>query len=98
MMNNLLGSNPIRAQFEDEAEELRACLLEWLAERNVPSMIYYPVPLHLQDAYKDLGYKEGDLPVSEELSHKVLSLPIHTEMDETQLAYITSQVQSFFKS
>jgi len=61
-------------------------------------MIYYPVPLHLQDAYKDLGYKEGDLPVSEGLSHRVLSLPIHTEMEEKQLEYISAQVQSFFKS
>ncbi len=77
---------------------IRDPLKEWLAEQKVPSMIYYPVPLHLQDAYQDLGYKPGDLPASEELSHRVLSLPIHTEMDETQLAYITSQVQSFFKS
>jgi UDP-2-acetamido-2-deoxy-ribo-hexuluronate aminotransferase len=76
----------------------RDLLKDWLFERKVPAMIYYPVPLHLQDAYKDLGYKEGDLPVSEELSHRVLSLPIHTEMVEEQLDYITTQVQSFFKS
>ncbi len=73
-------------------------LKEWLAEQKVPSMIYYPVPLHLQDAYQDLGYKPGDLPASEELSHRVLSLPIHTEMEEEQLDYITTQIQSFFKS
>jgi dTDP-4-amino-4,6-dideoxygalactose transaminase len=76
----------------------RDLLKDWLSERKVPAMIYYPVPLHLQDAYRDLEYKEGDLPVSEELSHRVLSLPIHTEMDTTQLEYITTQVQSFFKS
>jgi len=76
----------------------RDLLKDWLAERKVPSMIYYPVPLHLQDAYMDLGYKKGDLPVSEELSRRVLSLPIHTEMEEKQLEYITTQVQSFFKS
>ncbi len=77
---------------------IRDPLKEWLAEQKVPSMIYYPVPLHLQDAYQDLGYKPGDLPASEELSHRVLSLPIHTEMVEEQLDYITTQVQSFFKS
>ena len=76
----------------------RDLLKDWLAERKVPSMIYYPVPLHLQNAYMDLGYKKGDLPVSEELSRRVLSLPIHTEMEEEQLKYITTQVQSFFKS
>jgi len=77
---------------------IRDPLKEWLAEQKIPSMIYYPVPLHLQDAYNDLGYKPGDLPASEELSHRVLSLPIHTEMEEKQLEYITTQVQSFFKS
>ena len=77
---------------------IRDPLKEWLAEQKIPSMIYYPVPLHLQDAYNDLGYKPGDLPASEELSHRVLSLPIHTEMEEDQLEYITAQVQSFFKS
>jgi UDP-2-acetamido-2-deoxy-ribo-hexuluronate aminotransferase len=76
----------------------RDLLKDWLAERKVPSMIYYPVPLHLQDAYMDLGYEKGNLPVSEELSKRVLSLPIHTEMDEKQLEYITAQVQSFFNS
>jgi UDP-2-acetamido-2-deoxy-ribo-hexuluronate aminotransferase len=77
---------------------IRDPLKEWLAEQKVPSMIYYPVPLHLQDAYQDLGYKPGDLPASEELSHRVLSLPIHTEMEAEQLDYITTQIQSFFKS
>jgi len=71
-------------------------LKEFLQEKQVPSMIYYPVPLHLQHAYKDLGYKKGDLPASEELSHRVLSLPMHTEMETKQLKYITDQIHSFF--
>ena len=63
-----------------------------LAERGVPAMIYYPVPLHQQKAYLDPRYKAGDFPVAERLASCVLSLPMHTELDEEQLAYITSAV------
>jgi UDP-2-acetamido-2-deoxy-ribo-hexuluronate aminotransferase len=73
-------------------------LQQWLREKGVPSMVYYPLPLHLQRAYRDLGYEPGDLPVSERLSGRVLSLPMHTELEEEQLAYICGQVHSFFKS
>jgi dTDP-4-amino-4,6-dideoxygalactose transaminase len=58
-------------------------------------MIYYPVPLHLQKAYNDPRYKEGDFPVSEKLSETVFSLPMHTELDEEQLKYITESVLEF---
>ena len=61
-------------------------------------MIYYPVPLHLQKAYRDLGYAEGDLPVSESLCSQVLSLPMHTELGKDQLEYITEHICQFFKS
>ena len=63
-----------------------------LAERGIPAMIYYPVPLHQQKAYLDPRYKDGDFPVAERLAACVLSLPMHTELDEEQLAYITSNV------
>ncbi len=65
---------------------------QYLADRNIPSMIYYPVPLHLQKAYQDPRYKSGDFPVAERLAASVLSLPMHTELDEEQLAYITKNV------
>ena len=55
-------------------------------------MIYYPIPLHLQKAYQDPRYKAGDFPVAERLAACVLSLPMHTELDEEQLAYITQSV------
>ena len=67
-------------------------LREGLAERGIPAMIYYPVPLHQQKAYLDPRYKDGDFPVAERLSACVLSLPMHTELDEEQLEYITSNV------
>lgn len=63
-----------------------------LADRGIPSMIYYPVPLHLQKAYHDPRYKAGDFPVAERLAACVLSLPMHTELDDEQLAYITKNV------
>ena len=59
-------------------------------------MIYYPVPLHLQKAYSNLGYGKGDLPVAEKLSEQVLSLPIHTELKEEQQALICEQITAFF--
>ena len=55
-------------------------------------MVYYPVPLHMQKAYRDERYAEGDFPVAECLAGCVLSLPMHTELDEEQLAYITRSV------
>jgi len=51
-----------------------------LADNGIASAVYYPVPLHMQKAYLDPRYKEGDFPVTEMLSKTVLSLPIHTEL------------------
>ena len=67
-------------------------LREGLAERGIPAMIYYPVPLHQQKAYLDPRYKDGDFPAAEKLAACVLSLPMHTELDNEQLEYITSSV------
>jgi dTDP-4-amino-4,6-dideoxygalactose transaminase len=59
-------------------------------------MVYYPMPLHLQEAYQYLGYKKGDFPVAEELSEQVLSLPMHTELTHEELNYIVSSIREFF--
>lgn len=66
-----------------------------LEKNGIPSMIYYPVPTHLQNALKHFGYKKGDLPITEKLCEQVLSLPIHTEMDDEQIQYITGAVHDF---
>ena len=58
-------------------------------------MIYYPIPLHMQKAYMDPRYKKGDFPVTEALCDHVISLPMHTEMNNEDLAYITSSVLEF---
>lgn len=73
----------------------RAELQKHLEAKGIPAMIYYPVPLHLQKAYQDARYQPGDFPVAEKLSDCVLSLPMHTELTEDQLAYITQSVLSF---
>ena len=70
----------------------RDALRAALAEAEIPAMIYYPVPLHMQKAYKDERYQEGDFPIAERLAACVLSLPMHTELDEEQLAYIIEHV------
>ncbi len=73
----------------------RQALIDHLTAKGVPAMIYYPVPLHLQKAYIDPRYKAGDFPVTEALSNTVFSLPMHTELDEEQLQFITSAVLEF---
>jgi dTDP-4-amino-4,6-dideoxygalactose transaminase len=70
----------------------RDALKEYLAEKKIPSMVYYPVPAHLQPAYQSLGYQKGDFPVSEALCKEVLSLPMHTELTEDQLQYICESI------
>lgn len=78
--------------------EVRDPLKTYLGENKIPAMIYYPVPLHLQTAYASLGYGEGDFPVTESLCEKVISLPVHTEMEQDQLEFIISTVTKFFNT
>ncbi len=73
----------------------REALRAKLQEAGIPAMIYYPVPLHMQKAYQDPRYKKGDFPVAEQLAECVLSLPMHTELDEEQLRYITEKTIEF---
>ena len=75
----------------------RTKLREQLSEKGIPAMIYYPIPLHMQNAYKSDRFKQGDFPVTEKLCASVLSLPMHTEMDEETLKYITDTVLDLTK-
>jgi len=72
-------------------------LIDFLKSKGIPAMIYYPVPLHLQKAYVNLDYVEGDLPVTEELCKTVFSIPMHTELEEEQQKYITDHIIEFIK-
>jgi len=69
-----------------------------LAAKEIPCMIYYPVPGHMQKMFGEQNKTSWDLPVTDSLTPCVCSLPIHTEMDQEQLAYIVEGVQSFFKA
>jgi UDP-2-acetamido-2-deoxy-ribo-hexuluronate aminotransferase len=73
----------------------RFALQEFLQSKGIPSMVYYPVPLHLQKAYENERYKEGDFPVTENLCRSVISLPMHTELDNEQLDFISKSVLNF---
>jgi len=72
-------------------------LKKFLESAKIPSMIYYPGPLHVQDAYRFLKYNENDFPVTTQLCREVLSLPIHPDMDQEQLDYIAINVLKFFE-
>jgi dTDP-4-amino-4,6-dideoxygalactose transaminase len=71
---------------------------EYLRIAGIPSMIYYPSPLHLQKAYSFLGYKTGDFPVAEKLCHEVLALPIHTEITSEQQQFVINSLFESIKS
>lgn len=75
----------------------RNAFRDFLASKDIPAMIYYPIPLHLQKAYLNDRYKAGDFPVTEKLCDSVVSLPMHTELDEETLKYITDSVLEFLK-
>lgn len=71
-------------------------LQAFLTEKEIPAMIYYPVPLRKQKAYDNGHYNDADFPNTNKLVEEVISLPMHTELDEEQLIYITSSVLEFF--
>ena len=71
-------------------------LKRFLGSKNISSAIYYPLALHLQDAYRSLGYNEGDLPLSEQATREVLSLPVHPDLQPRQIEYVIDAVRSFF--
>ncbi len=75
----------------------REAFKNYLADKGIPTMVYYPLPLHLQKAYLEYGGREGQFPVAEQLCKQVISLPIHTEMKEDDQSYIIEQVLRFFE-
>ncbi len=71
-------------------------LQQFLKKKGIPSMVYYPGVIYLQDGYRYLGYTKGDFPVSEFLADNVLSLPMHSELNVEQLEYVTDSIHEFF--
>jgi UDP-2-acetamido-2-deoxy-ribo-hexuluronate aminotransferase len=72
-------------------------LMQFLLDKGIPCAIYYPIPLHSQKAYRDSRYKEADFPVTNQLVEEVLSLPMHTELDDEQITFITDSVLEFLQ-
>ena len=72
-------------------------LARHLAEKNIPFGVYYPIPLHKQKAYMDPRYNESDFPVTNELINEVISLPMHTELEDDQISFITDTIIHFLK-
>lgn len=82
------------AQFSVLAENSwhRSELQQKLKENDIPTAIYYPIPLHLQTAYKELGYKIGDFPVTEEIASRIFSLPMHPYLSDEEIEFICSKI------
>jgi len=75
--------------------ERRDALQQFLEGKGIPTIIYYPRPLHLQRVYGELGYKEGDFPIAEDVSRKILPLPIYPELTDEQVGYVVRTVREF---
>ena len=72
--------------------ENRDLFISFLEKRGIQTLIHYPYPIHLQDSYKFLGYKNGDLPVTESLAKQIVSLPIYPELEDDEINYIVDTV------
>jgi len=72
-------------------------LKQYLADHGIGSAIFYPKPLHLQDCFRDLGYRPGDMPLSERLCEEVLSLPVYPELTPEQIEYTAKTIHKFYE-
>lgn len=78
--------------YVDKRDELQ----KYLKENDIGTNIYYPLSLHLQECFKDLGYREGDLPVSEDASKHVLAIPMYPELTMEQQEYVVEKIRQFY--
>lgn len=90
------NSTHVFHQYTLKISERRNDFRDYLEKNGVPTMIYYPVPLHFQKAYQRPEFGKGSFPITEKLSETVISLPIHTEMEQDQLEYICGVIKNFF--
>src|SRR5690606_6216895 len=74
----------------------RESLMEYLKERGIASGLHYPIPIHLQPAYAELGYGRGDFPVTEAYAETIVSLPIFPELDDDKVAYVAGAIRDYF--
>ncbi len=81
----------------EKRQETRDKLQKFLNDNGIGTGLHYPIPLHLQPCFKELGYKKGDFPVTEQLAEGGLSLPIYPELTDPQIEYVTEKIREFFK-
>lgn len=107
LYNQLLADAPIKLpRFYDDIEQVfhlyvieteqRDQLQKHLGEQGVPSLIHYPIPIHLQKAFDYLDCRAGDFPITEKMAGEILSLPIYPEMTDEQVTFVAQQVKAFF--
>ena len=75
----------------------RDSLMNYLKEKNINTLIHYPIPLHLQNAFSYLGYKIGDFPNTEKFSQEILSLPMYPELKEDEVKRICEEINNFYE-
>jgi len=89
-------STHVYHQYTIRVQDKRDELMKYLNDNGVEARIYYPIPLHLQECFKVLGYKEGDFPQAEKAMREVVSIPVYSELSLDQKAYIVSKIKEFF--
>lgn len=107
LYNNLLGdvegiTTPAQAEYAEHVYHIytirvknRDKLMVSLGEKNISCGIHYPIPLHLQDAYRDMGHSKGSFSVTEKCSEQVISLPMYPELSEEQIEKVSQEVKAF---
>ncbi|MBI4179208.1 DegT/DnrJ/EryC1/StrS family aminotransferase [bacterium] len=78
--------------------KFRETLIPFLSDRGVETKVHYPIPIHLQEAARHLGYRRGDFPVSERQAGAILSLPIHQYLEEDEIRYVADQIRQFYSN
>jgi dTDP-4-amino-4,6-dideoxygalactose transaminase len=75
----------------------REKLQQFLGERDITTLIHYPIPIHMQQAYADLGYQHGQFPITERAAEEILSLPMYSELSREQIDYVVSSMADFYR-
>jgi dTDP-4-amino-4,6-dideoxygalactose transaminase len=70
--------------------------MEFLNNNGVEARTYYPIPLHLQECFKNLGYKKGDFPEAEKAAEETLAIPIYPELKEDEMDYVVDKIREFY--